>query len=130
MSIKYKVVEQINPLTGEKEYVPELVSNGVITTEDLIRDVQAETGLSHEKVEAAMNAYFKSLEEDLIKTGSFSLPGIGTFTRKRKKARVSSATSKKSQTVKIDKIVFEPSVDWELRMENATFERVEEGENN
>jgi nucleoid DNA-binding protein len=129
MSIKYKVVEQINPLTGEKEFVPELVHQGVVTTEDLIKDVQKETGLSYEKVEAAVNAYFKSLQEDLIKTGSFVLPGVGKFTHKRKKARVSSGKTKKAQTVKIEKIVFEPSVDWELRMENATFER-EEGENN
>ena len=129
MSIKYKVVEQINPFTGEKEFVPEIVSSGVITTEDLIQQVHEDTGISREKVEEAMNLLVKAMQEDLIKTGSFTLPAVGTFTHKQKKARVTSGKTKKSKNVTIDKIVFDPSVEWELRMENATFERVE-GENN
>jgi len=59
-----------------------------MTKADLVADVAKKTGLSKKAAEEAVDAAVDVLKKTVKKDGTFRYPGLGTFTLKRRKARM------------------------------------------
>jgi len=59
-----------------------------MTKAELVGDVAAKTGLSKKDAEAALNEIIAGLKKAIKKDGRFVAPDFGTFTVKKRKARI------------------------------------------
>jgi len=59
-----------------------------MTKADLVADVAKKTGLSKKAAEEAVDAAVDVLKKTVKKDGTFRYPGLGTFTLKKRKARM------------------------------------------
>ena len=59
-----------------------------MTKAELIGEVAAKTGLSKKDAEAALNEIVAGLKKAIKKDGRFVVPDFGTFTVKKRKARM------------------------------------------
>jgi DNA-binding protein HU-beta len=59
-----------------------------MTKAELVGDVAAKTGLSKKDAEAALNEIIAGLKKAIKKDGRFVVPDFGTFTVKKRKARI------------------------------------------
>jgi len=59
-----------------------------MTKAELVSDVAAKTGLSKKDSEAALNEIVAGLKKAIKKDGRFVVPDFGTFTVKKRKARI------------------------------------------
>jgi len=54
---------------------------------ELVRIIANSTGFSQKKVRTALNAFFSMIKEDIIANKKSSIPQIGSFVVKERKAR-------------------------------------------
>lgn len=122
-----KITDPFNP-DGKKMYENEVVPTGVVTTEDIVNEVQKNTGLPREELSHIMenleNLIFQSMKEKK----PFTLPRFGTFKPVYKKYKVPAIKGKKSRIVEDVTIEFVPSEKLNEHMKKAELIELKEGE--
>ena len=85
-----------------------------MTKADLVAAVANSAGLSKKDAEAAMDATFDTMKAAVKKAGSVRYPGFGTFTLKRRAARMGiKPQTKEKIKIKASKTVgFKPAQDF------------------
>lgn len=89
-----------------------------MTKADLVAAVAGETGLSKKDAEAAVDSAVENIKKVIKMDGSFRYPGFGTFTVKKRKARIGiNPQTKEKIKVKASKTVgFKPSQNFKSKL--------------
>ena len=68
---------------------------------ELVASMAEKSGLTKKDAELALNAFMKSVEEELAKNGKVQLVGFGTFDVRERKARTGRNHRDPKQTIEI-----------------------------
>ncbi|MDO4798885.1 MAG: HU family DNA-binding protein [Bacillota bacterium] len=68
---------------------------------ELVASIAEKSGLTKKDSEGALNAFMKSVEEELVKGGKVQLVGFGTFEVRERKARQGRNPKDPKQTINI-----------------------------
>lgn len=132
MSIKYRVVEEVNPLDPEGEKIKkyEIIPQREIGLDEIAEMMEKERGIPVEKTKATIDLIGQFIIEQMSKNEPAQIPFFGTFYPVKRKVKIPGKNGKKGKTIIVDEIEFEANPEWEERLnKNLTFEEVKDDEN-